>query len=429
MFPRDSVAALALGASVLSTAAGGAQQPTPQSSDTATAMALPIKPARTIRFTTDEATWISLDVSPDGRRIVFDILGDLYTLPIEGGKATRITSGVAWDCMPRWSPDGRTIAFISDRDGGDNLWLVNADGTGERKITKEVDNALSSPVWSPDGQYLVVRRFGAYPTEENYLTNVPLWLYHVNGGNGVQLFPAVATRKTTNTGATFSPDGRTLYVGSPAGGYAGENFAAYQLIAYDRERGTERTLTASSGGAFRPVASRDGRWLVYATRAGTKTALRLRDLTTQEDRWLVGETQRDDAEGYAPNDVFPGYGFTPDSKTVVFYGGGKIKRVDLTTREVRVIPFSADVEVGMAQHHFVPLKVSDGPLPVTQLVSVAESPDARRVAFSAVGKVYVAARDGLAVGAPHRLTTGSSREYYPSFSPDGRWVAFASWSD
>jgi dipeptidyl aminopeptidase/acylaminoacyl peptidase len=93
-----------------------------------------------------------------------------------------------WDCMPRWSPDGRTIAFISDRDGGDNVWLVNADGTGARRITKEVDNALSSPMWSPDGQYIVVRRFGAYPTEENYLTNVPLWIYHVGGGTGTQLF-------------------------------------------------------------------------------------------------------------------------------------------------------------------------------------------------------------------------------------------------
>ena len=176
MMPRRlaALAALALGPSILAPAVTRAQESTPVPNDTG--LTLPIKPVRTLRFTTDEATWISLDVSPDGRTIVFDILGDLYTIPIGGGKATRLTSGTAWDCMPRWSPDGRTIAFISDRDGGDNLWLVNADGTLEHKITKEVDNALSSPAWSPDGQYLVVRRFGAYPSAENYLTNVPLWL-------------------------------------------------------------------------------------------------------------------------------------------------------------------------------------------------------------------------------------------------------------
>ena len=404
-----------------------AQQSTPVPADTA--MTLPIVAERTLRFTTDEGTWISLDVSPDGRSVVFDLLGDLYLIPMSGGKATRLTSGMAWDCMPRWSPDGRSIAFVSDRDGGDNLWLMNVDGSGARRITKETDFALSSPAWTPDGQYLVVRRFGAYPSAENYLTNVPLWMYHVNGGAGVQIFPSVATRKTTNTGAAFSPDGRTMYFGSHAGGYTGENLGAYQVVAYDRQLGTETALTGGAGGGLRPVVSRDGRWMVYATRAGTKTALRVRDLRTQDDRWLVGETQRDDSEGYAPNDVFPGYAFTPDSRAVVFYGGGKIKRVELESRRVNVIPFTADVELGMAKHHFVPLKASDGPLQVTQLVTVTESPDARQVAFSALGKIYVAPRDGASIGAPRRVTRGTSREYFPAYSPDGQWLAYATWSD
>ena len=139
-----ALAALTLGALLPLPTPVAAQQPTATPNDTA--LTLPIKPERTIRFTTDEATWISLDVSPDGKTIVFDILGDLYTIPITGGTATRLTTGTAWDCMPRWSPDGRTIAFISDRDGGDNLWLVNADGTDARRITKEIDNALSSPI-------------------------------------------------------------------------------------------------------------------------------------------------------------------------------------------------------------------------------------------------------------------------------------------
>ena len=230
---------------LLSAGRGTAQQSTPVPSDTA--MTLPIKPVRTLSFTTDEGTWISLDVSPDGRRIVFDLLGDLYTLPIAGGKAVRLTSGMAWDAMPRWSPDGNSIAFISDRDGGDNLWLVKADGSGARRITKEVDNALSSPVWSPDGQYLVVRRFGPYPSAENYLTNVPLWMYQVNVGNGVQILPTSATRKTTNTGAAFSPDGRTLYLGSHGGGYTGENLGSYQILSFDRQTGAESALTETAG--------------------------------------------------------------------------------------------------------------------------------------------------------------------------------------
>ncbi|MCC6929292.1 MAG: PD40 domain-containing protein [Gemmatimonadaceae bacterium] len=404
-----------------------AQQSTSVPADTA--IALPIQAERTLRFTTDEGTWISLDVSPDGTRIVFDLLGDLYVIPIDGGKATRLTSGMPWDAMPRWSPDGRSIAFISDRDGGDNLWLVNADGSGAHKITKEVDNALSSPQWTPDGEYLVVRRFGPYPSAENYLTNVPLWMYHVNGGSGVQLFPSAATRKSTNTGVAFAPDGAVMYVSTHAGGYTGENFAAYQLLAFDRRSGTETALTASAGGAFRPVASRDGKWLVYATRAGTKTALRIRDLATQEDDWLVGETQRDDAEGYAPNDVFPGYAFTPDSRSVVFYGGGKIKRVDLATKQVRVIPFTAEVELGMAKRHFVPMAVSDAALQVTQLQSVREAPTGKAIAFSALGRIHVAPRDGATIGTPRRLTKGVAHEFFPAFSPDGAWVAYVTWSD
>ena len=408
-------------------AIAGAQQSTPVPSDTATL--LPLQPERTLRFTTDEGTWISLDVSPDGQRIVFDLLGDLYTIPMTGGKATRLTSGMAWDAMPRWAPDGRRVAFISDRDGGDNLWVVNADGSGARRITREVDNALSSPAWTPDGQYLVVRRFGPYPTAENYLTNVPLWMYHVNGGSGVQLFPSAATRKSTNTGVAFSPDGTVMYTATHGGGYGGENFGAYQLVAYDREAGRETALTAGAGGAFRPVASPDGKWLVYATRAGTKTALRIRDLATHEDTWLVGEVQRDDAEGYAPNDVFPGYAFTPDSRAVVFYGGGKIKRVELATKRVSTIPFSVDVELGMAKRHSVPLTVGDGPVRITQLQSVGESPNGRRLAFSALGKVWLAAREGEAIGKPRRLTRGGAREYFPAFSPDGEWVAYVTWSD
>jgi Tol biopolymer transport system component/imidazolonepropionase-like amidohydrolase len=421
---RPVLVVLALTATGATAAAG---QDRGASADTGTA--LPIQPVRTLRFTTDEGTWISLDVSSDGRTIVFDLLGDLYAIPIAGGRATRLTSGMGWDCMPRWSPDGTRIAFISDRDGTDNLWVANADGSGAHRITSEVDFALSSPEWTPDGRYLVARRFGAYPGPVDYLRSVPLWMYHVDGGAGTELFPGGAGRITTNTGAAFSPDGRFLYTATHSGGYSGENIGQYQVIAWDRETGAETTLTSAAGGGLRPAVSPDGRWLAYATRAGTRTALRIRDLHTQEDRWLAGETQRDDQEGYAPNDIFPGYSFTADSRAVVFHGGGKIRRVEIETSAVTTIPFSADVELGMGERLHVPMRMEDGPVRVTQLIAPVESQDARRIAFSGVGQLWIADVAGGSVGTPRRLTRAAEREYFPAFSPDGQWIAYVTWSD
>src|SRR5688572_26365452 len=68
---------------------------------------LPLKPSRTITFTTDVGSWMSVDVSPDGQTLVFDLLGDLYTMPITGGKATALTRGMGLDAQPRFSPDGK----------------------------------------------------------------------------------------------------------------------------------------------------------------------------------------------------------------------------------------------------------------------------------------------------------------------------------
>ena len=107
---------------------------------------LPLITTRTLDFTTNEGTWISLDVAPDGETIVFELLGDFYTLPIEGGTATRITSGQGYDMQPRFSPDGRQIVFVSDRDGSENVWVANVDGTDARALTSdERENYSADP--------------------------------------------------------------------------------------------------------------------------------------------------------------------------------------------------------------------------------------------------------------------------------------------
>lgn len=119
---------------------------------------LPLKPTRKVEFTTDEATWLSLDVSPDGRTILFELLGHLYALPIEGGEAKRITSGMPFDSQPRYSPDGKTIAFVSDRDGADNVWIARPAGSDPKQLSKDAHSQFASPAWTPDGQYVIVSR-------------------------------------------------------------------------------------------------------------------------------------------------------------------------------------------------------------------------------------------------------------------------------
>ena len=149
-----------------------------------------LKTAETIEFTTDEVTWPSLDVSPDGRTILFDVLGDLYTLPIEGGTATRIMGGLSFESQPAYSPDGKTIAFLTDRTGVENLWIANADGSNPRAVSKDQKTndrpqIMVSPAWTPDGQYILVSK--SRPPEPG---TFGLFMYHRDGGTGVRIGPA-----------------------------------------------------------------------------------------------------------------------------------------------------------------------------------------------------------------------------------------------
>jgi dipeptidyl aminopeptidase/acylaminoacyl peptidase len=126
-----------------------AKKPVPAAADAAEKEKkdLPLTPTRTIEFTTDEGTWISLDLSPDGQALVFDLLGDLYTLPIAGGEAKKITSGMAFISQPRYSPDGKMITFVSDRSGAENVWIANADGSNPQQISYDT-------VWCSAGSYI-----------------------------------------------------------------------------------------------------------------------------------------------------------------------------------------------------------------------------------------------------------------------------------
>jgi len=132
-----------------------------------------------ISIDTTSTTWSNVTVSHDGQTLVFDMLGDIYSVPMAGGEATALTSGIEWNYQPRFSPDGTKIAFVSDRAGGDNLWIMNADGSDAHAVTDEAEHLVHNPAWSPEGDYLVGRK--AYYSTRSIPAG-EIWMFHHAGG-------------------------------------------------------------------------------------------------------------------------------------------------------------------------------------------------------------------------------------------------------
>ncbi|MGD8869115.1 MAG: amidohydrolase family protein [Gemmatimonadales bacterium] len=380
---------------------------------------LPLEPARWATFTTEHGTWISLDVSPDGQTIVFDLLGDLYTIPIAGGTATRLTHGLAHDMQPRFSPDGTQIVFVSDRSGDDNVWILPIGGE-LRPLTTGWDASYLSPEWTPDGKYIVVSKSpplgGAHK----------LWLYHVDGGRGLDMSGGSAAVRMM--GPAFGPDPRYVWF-AQRNGYWSYNaiLPQYQIAVYDREAGTRTTMSSRYGSAFRPALSPDGKWLTYGSRFDSETGLVLRDLASGEERWLAYPIQRDEQESIANMDVLPGYTFTPDSRAVVISYGGEIWRVPVDGSEATKIPFTVNAEVAVGPEVRFEYPIEDTPtFTVKQIRDAVPSPDGTQLAFSALDRLYIV---DLPDGQPRRLTNEETGEFEPTWSPDGRAVAYVTWND
>lgn len=397
---------------------------------------LPLKPAREISFTTTEGTWTSLDVSPDARTIVFDLLGDLYTLPIEGGQATALTHGMPYDTQPRFSPDGREIVFVTDSSGSENVWLMNVDGTNARKLTSETMTHFVSPSFSANGKEILVSRHKPF----TYQSSFELWLYHRDGGQGATIVrsqptPGMSMDAWNNAmGAVASGDGRYIYYSFARGFVPSFSYEAgqarsmpyWQVRRRDRATGEEVDVTAAAGSGMRPVLSPDGRYLVYGTRNRASTDFMMRDLRSGDERRLIAGVQRDDQESSKPDrDLLPGYAFTPDGKRLITAYGGKIHSVDVASGEARVIPMSVSVSREIGPVLQTQSRVPQGPVVARIVQRPTLSPDGKSLAFTAFGQLHVKT---LPDGTPTALTSGPAGGYQPAWSADGRWIVYATWT-
>jgi Tol biopolymer transport system component len=387
---------------------------------------LSLKSDRKIEFTTDEGTWISLDVSPDGKTIAFELLGDIYTLPIAGGEAKLISGGMAFDSQPKFSSDGKWIAFLSDRDGNENVWTMRADGSDAKQISKDPSGEFASPSWSPDGNYVFVSKAGFG------INTFEIWMYHVQGGSGVQVTkakPAPATPRAERhnaLGVVASADGKYLYYAMRHGGFSyNAQLPLWQIARRDRKTGDEDVLLQQLESSFRPVLSPDGTQILYVTRYETESGLRVRNLQSGDDRWVKYPITRDDQESRFTRDLFPGYAFLPDGKEVVYNQDGKIRRLNLATGTDTVIPFSAKVSQELGPKLDFPQRVEEGTVKARLIQDPAESPDGKQLAFSALTHLYTLDLPG---GKPRRVTTGNARQFQPAWSPDGKMIAYVTWS-
>lgn len=389
----------------------------------------PAGPTKTVSFQTSEGTWMNLDVSPDGQEIVFDLLGDIYKMPINGGKATLLAGGLASEVQPRYSPNGKFISYTSDKDGGDNIWVMNADGTGKRAITKENFRLLNNAVWTPDNQYLIARK---HFTSGRSLGAGEMWMYHIaGGGEGVQL----TKRKNDQQDAgepEISPDGKFVYFSEdvspgPLFQYNKDpNGEIYNIRRLNRETGTIETVAGGDGGAVRPQISPDGKFLAFVKRVRLKSELFIQDLQTGEEWSVYDNLTHDMQEAWAIFGPYPNFSWTPDSKNIIFYAQGKIKNLEVLTEFVTDIPFDVTVNQTITEALHFDQKVYTEDFEVKMIRQLTTSPDGKKVAFNAAGFIYL---KDLADGQAQRITSGTDFEFEPEFSPDGKFLLYVNWND
>ncbi|ATY31956.1 amidohydrolase family protein [Sphingomonas psychrotolerans] len=386
---------------------------------------------RQIPIRVSEGSWMDLDVSPDGQMIAFALLGDLYTMPIAGGAPRRIAEGLAWEVQPRFSPDGRRIAFTSDRGGGDNIWVMNRDGSDKRQVTREEFRLLNQPSWSPDGRYIAAKK---HFTTGRSLGTGEVWLYHVSGGGGVMLVKRPNETHQKELGEPiYSKDGKSIFytrnvTPGPIFEYAQDsNTELFDIERYDLDTGEVSSAVSGAGGAVRPTPSPDGRKIAFVRREATRSKLYVKDLVSGEERKIYDDLDQDVQETWAVTGVYPNMAWTPDGKSLLFWAKGKIRRIDADGANAREIPFTVNDTRGVIDAPHPQIAVAPDRFTTTMPRFATVSPEGDRVVFESLGKLWVKSMGG---GVAKRLTSGGDGfELFPSWSRDGRTIAFVGWTD
>jgi len=387
------------------------------------------QPYQEVELSLTEGTWISVAVSPVGDTIVFDVLGDIYSMPAAGGAAELVHGGPAIQHSPVFSPDGARIAYISDVDGSDNIWTSDPDGSNPVQVSSESTLALVDPSWSADGRTIVAARM--FDTA-NRLHSSELVTYPASGGDAEQIVPMPENGENVHD-AVYSPDGQFLYfvekMTPPHAStvYVDANHKNFAIRRKSLETGEIKTVVGGFGGAMTPSMSPDGSKMAFVRRVKDQTMLFTYDFATRAQIPVFDGLDRDgQADFLGQGTYYPRFSWFPDGKAIAIWAGGKIMRVDIDSGRANEIPFSLTARHRLIEPARFTQDLDPDTLRVKAISRLALSPDEQMLAFSALGRIW---RQDTSNNTPEHLSTTEASQSEPAFSPDGRTIAFIEWDD
>lgn len=361
-----------------------------------------------LEYTAEEGTWISLDISPDGQHVAFDLLGHIYEMPAAGGDARPLTDGRSWNLSPRYSPDGSRLAFTSDRSGSFDIWILERQSGRLSNVSNSPDNVFR-PSWAPDGRQLYAG------------TAAGLTAYGVGGGATVLIEnrSGVATVEPQGLGLYFEQE-RPLYP-FEFNPYAVVNSGA-RIEHHDMRTGETEVRVERPGGAFNPALSRDGRFLAYLNRDVDETILIVKDLDTRQERILMRGLDPDRQEGGGFAGPYANMAWHPEGKLIFMWFGGGIHAVDTQSGQARRIPFRAPVHRELTETLRFPTDVPERVSRTRAHRWASRTPAG--VLHESLGDLWLGEGDQA-----RNLTNSGAHETSPIYDSATATVYFATWTD